>query len=538
VLVALLSAALSLVLYSSTLSFEFVNWDDWEYVVFNPHLGELDLEFASWCLTAFHASNWHPATLFSFGLDHALWERDATGYHLTSVLLHAANSALVVWLTWLLFRRVLWRTTASVFGAAIVGLTFACHPLHVESVAWISERKDVLYGFFWLASLIAWLSYVDPDADVRRRRTAYALALASYALSALSKPMAVTLPLVLLILDAYPLQRLAPRRGRLRIALVEKIPFFAISIATALLTLAAQSARGAIGKADLSLLDRLWVAVKALGFYLGKLIAPLTLVPLYPLNPEIDPLTWPYWTALVVLIVLIIAAAVLRNRMPSIASGLAFYVATLLPVLGLVELGYHSAADRYMYIPMLGPATLAGAAAAFAWHRGTRTRWIATAVSTAVIAFFGWRTIDQISVWRDSVSLWSHVVAVYPDSSLAHYNLGHAHAIAGQASRAEAEWKRTLEIDSTYAAALYELGAAAGRNGEYAKALRYFEALMASDPNHARGRINLAMVLEKLGDWSGASLHYRQFIRIAPPELADYVELARSRLETRGADVR
>ncbi len=535
-LVALASAVLSWLLYSESLSFEFVNWDDWEYVVFNPHLGKLDLAFVRWCLTAFHA-NWHPVTLFSYGLDFALWERDPTGYHLTNVWLHTANSALVVWLAWLLFRRTNGPTSASVFGTAVVGLVFASHPLHVESVAWISERKDVLYGFFWFVSLIAWLSYVDPQTEDRRRRVSYSLALVAYTMSALSKPMAVTLPFVLLILDFHPLRRLAQGRDLIRVVVIEKLPFFAISVATTLLTLSAQSARGTIGKADLALSDRVWVAVKALGFYLAKWVAPLELVPLYPLDPAIE-LTWPYWTSLVAWIALIAMAVVLRNRAPWIAVGLAFYVVTLLPVLGFIEFGYHSAADRYMYIPMLAPAMLAGAAAALAWQVSAPARRIAIVASAAVVALFGWRTIDQVSVWRNSRSLWSHVVEAYPQSSIAHYNLGHGHAIAGQASRAETEWKRTLEIDAAYAPALYELGAAAGRNGEYSKALRYFEATIASDPKHTRGRINLAKVLEKLGDWPGASRHYEEFIRIAPPSHAEQIEFARSRLEMLGAEKR
>jgi len=545
---ALASAVVAGVLYAPTLGFAFVNWDDWEYVLFNPHLDAFDLEFVGWCLTAFHSSNWIPATFLSLGLDHALWGKDPTGYHLTNVVLHAANTALATRLAWELFRRSAGTGAATLFGTAVVGLVFACHPLHVESVAWVSERKDVLYAFFWLASLLAWLAYATPDASQRRRRRAYALALGAYALSALSKPMAVTLPLVLLLLDVWPLGRLrrasGPHHGRdlLRVAVTEKLPFYAVSLATGALAWAAQGARGAIEKAGLGPVERLWVAVDALGGYLASWLAPLHLVPFHPLDAEIAPLQRPleHWTALVSLAGLagLVALSVaLRRRAPWGAAGLAFSVVTLLPVLGLVQLGFHSAADRYMYVPLLGPTWVAGAGAIAAWRVGGRPRVAAAGVAAAFVAFLAWRTTGQLPVWRSSTSLWTHVVAAYPDSELARYNLGHAHAVAGRPERARAEWERALAIDPVYAPALYELGAAAGRAGDYGEARRHLEALVAADPAHARGRIDLARVLDALGERRAAATHYRAFLRVAPPELAEQARLARAKLAEPGREV-
>jgi tetratricopeptide (TPR) repeat protein len=533
---ALLCGALAFALYVPALSFDFVNWDDWEYVVLNPHLRSLDLEYVRWCLGSYHAGNWHPVTLLSYGLDYAVWERAATGYHLTNVLLHAANSALVVWLVAALFGRVRTGAAGNAFGAAVVGLAFASHPLHVESVAWISERKDVLYGLFWLLSLIAWLAYTDPDADRRRRRFSYSISLAAFTLSALSKPMAVTLPLVLLILDVHPLRRITRRGDLLPIAIVEKLPFLCVALITGVLTLLAQSARGALGKADLSLADRLSVAAQALGFYLIQWALPRSLVPFYPLDPQSDPLAWPHLGWLVVGIVAVGLATVLWRWAPAIWAGLAFYVVTLLPVLGIIEIGYQRAADRYMYLPLLGPTVLVGAAAARMWDGSARTRRIAIAAALLALGLSSWRTIEQLPVWRSSLSLWNHVVAAYPGSPLARYNLGHALAMAGQPARAEAEWKRTLEIDPSYTPALYELGAAAGRRRDYRSARRYFEAVVASDPGNARGRLELAMVLETLGDRAEAARHYREFIRTSPPEYAEQVEFARSRLALQATD--
>ncbi len=533
--VALGCAAVAGALYAAALSFGFVNWDDWEYVLLNPHLGALDPAFLRWCLTANLAGNWHPATLLSYGLDFAFWERDPAGYHATNVALHAANSALVVWLAWGLLRRSLGPTPGSLFGATLVGLVFAAHPLHVESVAWISERKDLLYAFFWLASLIAWLAYTDAGRSPRGRKGAYALALAAFALSAASKPMAVTLPLVLLLLDAIPQHRLT-RASWVRVVVVEKLPFFALSLATGVVTLAAQGARGALDGVDLSLGERLWVAVQALGFYLAKWIAPFGLVPFHPLDAEIDPLSWRYGGALAAVLALSALAVALRRRVPVLAAGLAFTLLTLLPVLGLVQFGQQRAAERYMYLPMLGPTLLVGAGAALAWERGARARGIAVAVSGLAVVLLAWRTVDQLPVWQSSLSLWTRVAAAYPESPLARYNLGHAYAIAGQATRAEDAWTRAVEIDPAYAPALYELGAAAGRRRDYPQARRYFERALAADPGYARARLELAMVLENLGDWPEASKHYREFLGSAPPESAEQIEFARSRLARRGGD--
>jgi len=538
-------AALGFGLQSAVLSFGFVNWDDWDYVVFNPMLGELDLEFLKAAFTRFVLGNWHPVTMISYGLDRALWGEEAAGFHWTNLLLHAANCALVMALAWMLFRRAAGADRGSLFAAAVVAGIFAAHPLHVESVAWISERKDVLYGFFWLATLIAWLVHAGPEpapeadraseglpleARRRRRRWAYGSALVAFALSVMSKPMAVTLPVVLLLLDVYPLRRLGqdgPGIGRIGL---EKLPFFAIALTAGIVTLVAQDEAGAIGFVELPLISRVWLAVRALGFYLTRFVAPFGLVPFYALSDDIALGHWPYWGALVLVIALTAGALLARRRAPVVAAGLAFYLVTLLPVLGLLQFGDQSAADRYTYLPLLGPAFILGGGALWAWRSGQGPRVAAMGGAVAFLVFLGWRTTDQVEVWRDSVSLWSRVVEAYPESTTGHYNLGHGYWMAGQPGRAETAWKRVLEIDPDHGRALYELGSSAGRAGRYAEAERYLRAAVRSRPDDPKALVTLAMVLDERGDWSAARHYYRTFLSLGADLGGSYRAHARARL--------
>jgi tetratricopeptide (TPR) repeat protein len=311
---------------------------------------------------------------------------------------------------------------------------------------------------------------------------------------------------------------------------LEKLPFYAIAVATASATYLAQTQAGALDLSDLSLLERLAVAINAHAFYLVKFVAPISLVPLYPFDEEISLLAWKYWSSLGVLVALTAVAVCLRHRAPVIGAAFAFHLITLLPVLGLLQFGHHSAADRFTYLPMLGPAIVLGSGAALAWRVGGRVRWSAVSLTVVLLTVLGWRTLTQIFVWEDSVSLWTHVVTAYPESAIASYNLGHGLLMAGDEVQSETEWKRTLTLDSTQPSALYELGALLGRNGRYKESEPYFRAVVSANPDHLKGRINLAMVLDELGDLQGASEHYREFLRTATPSFEGFAEMARSRL--------
>jgi len=522
-------AALAFALYLPSLRAEFVNWDDVYYITVNPHLGRFDLAYLRWSFTAWQPS-WHPLTWISYGIDHAVWGKDAFGFHLTNVLLHAANTFLVFALAQRLFRRVTLSNGATLAGAAVVAAVFAVHPLHVESVAWVSERKDVLYTLFTLLALLAYLRYTQ--AEPKERPLAYAAALGLFGLSALAKPMAVTFPAVLLILDAWPLGRLGDAANRMRVATVEKLPFVAISLGLTWLTVATQLKTGSLKTDDLSFVDRLFVAVKALGFYLAKLLAPITLAPLYPLESEITPLRWDCLLALLAVVAISTGVVVWRRRAPILAAGWAFYLITLLPVIGIVQFGKQAAADRYMYVPMLGPLAIVGAAAATLWDAKPALRGALAAIAALVMVALGARTTVQIGVWRNSITLWEHELSVYPDSVVACYNLGIAFLELDDLPNAEAWFRRTVEVDPQHAMALSKLGALAMKRNSPNAALRYYLDAIDASPTWALPHYYAALIYEYLREFGSARRHYEAFLELAPPDDALQAAEVRRKLST------
>ena len=347
-LIALIVALVSIAVYLPAVNNDFINWDDNQYIYQNPNLKAPDADFINWMFSTFYASNWHPLTWLSYGIDYALWGMNPTGYHLTNVLFHGLNVFLVVLLIGSLFMKASGSLDGQgLFASALVGVFFGLHPLHVESVAWATERKDVLYAFFWLLSLLAYISYAT-SGRFRFRALFYGLSLCSFALSLMSKPMAVTLPVVLLILDFYPLRRLGSKKDFLKVVLFEKFPFFLLSLISAVLTVLAQREGGAMElMRHLSLVDRLWGAVKAAGFYLAKTVLPLNLSPFYPMNPGTSVFTWEYLGALILFLCISILCLKFWKRLPVLISVWVFYIVTLLPTLSIIQVGEQAMADRF-----------------------------------------------------------------------------------------------------------------------------------------------------------------------------------------------
>jgi tetratricopeptide (TPR) repeat protein len=521
-------AAFAFALYLPSLRNGFVNWDDFDYLTSNPHLGSFDWAYVQWSFTTWWHLNWHPLTWISYGIDHAVWGLNPLGFHLTNVVLHAVNSFLVFALAERLFARSAYSAGAKLAGATATAVLFAAHPLHVESVAWVSERKDVLYVAFTLLALLSYLRYVS-DAP-RTRARAYAATLVLFALSALAKPMAVTFPVVLLILDAWPLRRLGDAADRMRIVLIEKLPFFAVSLGVSWLTVAAQQAGGALKTGELPLDERVFVAVKALGFYLAKLVAPVPLVPLYPLESPIDPLRWDYLFALLAIVAISAAAVVWRRRAPALAAGWAFYLVTLLPVIGLVQVGAQAAADRYTYLPILGPLALVGAAVAEVFDARPALRAALAAVGAMVLVALSALTVVQIAVWRDSITLWEHVLGAYPGSVTAHYNLGNEYLGRGDYPNAEAWFRRTIELQPRHVMALNELGGLAGRRSAPDEALQLYKLAIEVSPTFAQPHFNIAQIYEYQRDFESARRHYEIFVQVAPPKFAPQVAEVRRKL--------
>lgn len=497
----------TLLLFSSAIGHDFVNYDDPDYVTANPHVkAGVSIDGVRWALQSGEASNWHPLTWMSHQLDVTLFGDRPSGHHATSVLLHSFNAVLAF--------VVVRRLTGARWTAAFFAAWFAWHPLRVESVAWVSERKDVLSGFFALLTLWAYAAYAEhrrngPMTSAARR--AYAFALAAFALGLMAKPMLVTLPCVLLLLDGWPLRRMA--RGETEAAakpepvwmlVREKIPFFALAAMSSYVTYVVQKGGGSVSVA-LSLPLRIANAFVAVARYLGKLVWPTDLAVLYP-----HPGTWPApavaGSAGLVAAIVVLAMWQLRRR-PWIAVGAGWFLGMLVPVIGLVQVGLQSMADRYTYLPILGVqfAVLWTLREAFASPAARRA--LALAGGAALVAW-AVQTRDQIGVWRNSFTLFDHAIAVTSGNYLAHDNRGLHLFHAGRVDEAMADYRRALAIHPQYMNANNNLGYALAQTGHPAEAIVSYRAALRAMPGHLEVQNNLANALADVGELAEAMEHY------------------------------
>lgn len=490
--VALALFALTALLFARALSNGFVNYDDPDYVTSNQHvLGGLSRAGVRWALTARVASNWHPLTWISHMADVALFGRHAAGHHATSVLLHALAAALAF--------VALRRLTGALWPSAVCAALFAWHPLRVESVAWVAERKDVLSGVFFFATLWAYARHTEARA---RRETGiawYAGALLLFALGLTAKPMLVTLPCVLLLLDFWPLRRLGSPVA-VMVAVLEKLPFFALSAASSVVTYHVQKTSGAV-TAALSLGDRVDNAVVSVPRYLGKIFWPVNLAVLYP-----HPGHWP--TGAVVgsaaLLVLLTGIAVFQiRRRPWVAVGWFWFLGTLVPVIGLVQVGLQSMADRYTYLPVIG-LEMAVVWSAREWI-GRRGRAVGVGLGALAVL-----TFVQLGAWKNSAMLFTHTIAVAGRGNyLAYDNRGIALQDAGETDAAVADYERALAIRPDYANANNNLGRVLAARGELPAAIAHYRLALRSEPDLLEVHNNLANALSDAGQIDAAIKEYR-----------------------------
>jgi tetratricopeptide (TPR) repeat protein len=419
-------AAAAFAAHARSLGYGLLGWDDRLYVLGAPSLRTLDLDTVRWAFSSIHGAYWLPVTWLSYALDGRLWGFEGPGLHATNVLLHAANAVLVG----LLAARIVrarsgssCSTAGARSAAAVAGVLWAVHPLRVESVAWIAERKDVLSGLFFLLAMHAWLSWVAPPA-AGRRRAAYVVALSAAALAMLSKGSAVVLPAAMLILDWHPLGRLDEVRKLPRL-LVEKIPFLLLALGGTIMTVIAQ--RSAMWEGRIDAVTHALVAAKALVAYLVQTAWPAGLSPLYVHPGRLSPASPLHLAALAAVLGATVVAWRVRAREPGWLALWGWYVLACLPALGLVQVGLHERADRFTYLPALAPAILAGAAAAWCVDRrasaprsGRALAALAAATATVALALgvLSWR---QTGFWRDDVALWTRVVEVDPDAGVAYF---------------------------------------------------------------------------------------------------------------------
>ncbi len=510
---ALICAALvtaSCLSFASVLDHDFVPFDDPLYVTENPRVqAGLTWEGVVWAFTSTHASNWHPLTWLSHMLDVELYGLEPGGHHLTSLLLHALNAALLF--------LVLRGLTGATWRSALVAGLFALHPLRVESVAWVAERKDVLSSFFFLITLRFYLAYTQGS-----RRWAYAGVLGGFALGLMAKPMLVTLPFLLLLLDAWPLGRLA-LRGRL---LVEKIPLFVMVLASCVVTYAMQQQGGAVGSAEAFPLDvRIATALHGYLAYLGKTFWPHDLSILYPHSGLRAP--W-FHVAGAAVALLALSAVLLRagRRCPYLAVGWLWYLGTLVPVIGLVQVGSQTMADRYTYIPGIGLALACVWGLAELVRRWRVPPAVLGASAAALLVALAVATQRQSAHWANGVTLFQHAVDVAPENHLARNLLGVGFFAADRLLEAEMQYRRALELKPEFADARQNLGIILARRGRLEEAIQAYRAALTIEPQNSAAHFNLALALGAYGETRGALEHYEAALRTDPGHAQAHYNLA------------
>ena len=445
-------------LYLPALGNGFVNWDDDLYVCKNPQIRSITPSALLRTFTHIHAAsgNWHPLTMISHAADYAIWGLRPLGHHLTSLLLHGFNAALVVLLAiHLLQARAAGRALSRsglIAAGVVAGLLFGLHPLHVESVAWVSERKDLLSALFYLLDVLSYLGYARHAGGSvgpwKNRR--YLTTLLCFVLALLSKPMALSFPFVLLIIDWYPLYRW--QRASVRRLLVEKIPFFFLDLGMATVAVLAQRAGGAFRPlAEVTLGPRVLVAIRATAIYLGKTVLPTGLLPFYSYPTHVSLLSWEFGVPVVVMTATVVGCLVTVKQHRGFAAVLAAYAVVLLPVLGIVQIGPQAMADRYTYLPSVSLVALLGAGAGALWDRTAiaSARWNKAALVTAGLLLLGllsWQSLRQIGTWRNSETLWSRVLQYEPWNTEAYNNRASYYYDRGEYNKALADYDSALSV--------------------------------------------------------------------------------------------
>jgi len=532
----LLLLAATFAVYAQVRHHEFIHLDDNQYVTDNPHvLAGLSPRGIAWAFTTNLSGSWIPLTWLSLVADTELHGPDAGGYHLTNLVLHLANTLLL----FIAMRSLTGSPWRSLFVAAL----FALHPLHVESVAWVTERKDVLSAFFWFLGLWLYARYASGPSPAR-----YAAVLLALVLGLMAKPMVVTLPFVLLLLDLWPLGRLAVpaevrgngRAGgrrkeraaridtlRFRVV-VEKAPLVLVATALGLVTYLAQRGTGAtVSLEALPLGARFANALVSYVSYLGKTFWPDDLAAFYP-----HPLNGiPAWQVLgaALFLGLVSAAAArpsVRRRRPYLLVGWLWYLGTLLPVIGLVQVGYQGMADRYTYLPLVGVFIMIAWGLPDLAGEGRMRRVLVPAAATVAVGALAVCTWYQAALWRDSISLFEHALRVTRRNFVMHNQLGLALAERGRLPEAVSHYVQALRVHPRYAEAHTNLGVAFLEQGALPEAAACFGEALRLYPGFEEAHNNMGIALERMGRRDEAVRHYSEALRIRP----DY-PLARANLE-------
>ncbi|MBI2526152.1 MAG: tetratricopeptide repeat protein [Candidatus Rokubacteria bacterium] len=529
---------------------DWVNGDDPENFLKNEGYRGLGRAQLRWMFTAFHMGHYHPLTWMTLGADFAIWGLNPFGFHLTSLLLHSAAAVAFLHVA----RRLLRAAQPAGAGEAALGvgataaaLLFAVHPLRVESVVWISERRDVLSGLLYLMAVLAYLEAVAARAAgaVPRGRRWYGASLVLFVAALLSKALVVSLPVVLVILDVYPLRRLGGATGwgtaAARRVWVEKVPFVLLALAATVVAFLARAPVGAAaGLQDFGIAERVLLSLYGYAFYLGKTLFPYPLSPLYEMSESLDLSSTPVLGSAGAVLLLAAGSVALRRRWPALCAAAATYAVTLLPVIGVVQSGPQIAADRYTYLACLGWALLFGAAVVWVLRRreeGRVGRGVMLAVLAASVlatAGLGYGAWEQSRIWRDSESLWRVAVAADPRCVVCRNNLGHSLLAQGRHREAELEFRVSGTLRGGRAAAHNNLGTALAYQGRYTEAEGEFAEAMRLSPRLADAPANLGALHARQGRYLEAIPLLRRALALAPDFPGARVNLAHT-LKNQGA---
>lgn len=541
------------IVFMPALHNQFVNWDDDLYVYNNIHIHLFDTALFRWAFLDFYAANWHPLTWISHALDYALWGLNPFGHHLSSVVIHALNSFLVVLLgTKLLHLARRPHTLAeespdfimewtNLSAAILAGLLFGMHPIQVESVAWVAERKNVLCTFFSLLSLLSYLRYaakttaaIQAGAFMQKADGSYMLSIVCFLFALLSKPMAVTLPIVLLIIDWFPLERL--RRVTFGALLLEKTPYFLLSAALSIITIKAQQSGHTIVSLQTSpFSDRILVSCHAILSYISKIFFPDRLIPIYPFPKDISLFSIKYLVPLVGVIAITAACVAIATRQKAWLVVWGSYIVLLLPVLGIVRVGKQSMADRYAYLPSIGLFLLVSAMMMLIAERLIKSQryklpgitftiflFLAVSVTLPII------TKRQISIWENGITLWKRVIEIEPNFSTAYNNLGLLLLSNQKTFEAKKLFESAINIEPTNADALNNLAIYHLDLKQYGKAYFYAKSAISANPQHAGTYSTLGEIWLARQEYQKANQSFLQAIALDSGSPVRYFNVALS----------
>jgi Tfp pilus assembly protein PilF len=505
---------ITLVVYFQVGTFDFNSYDTADYVYENRYVkAGLTTRSINWAFSAVHASNWHPLTWLSHMLDVQIFGLDSGRHHLINVIFHIANT--------LLLFGVLRLMTGNLWPSGLVAILFALHPLHVQSVAWVAERKDVLSTFFGLLAIWAYMGYGQRPTIGR-----YMPVFLFFILGLLAKPMIVTLPFVLLLLDFWPLERFQfeftrPKgstpsetisKGSL---VVEKIPLFIAAAASCVVTVYAQQAGGAVSSlAEISLSDRIVNALVSYAGYIARMIWPAKLAVIYP-YPGGWP-AWQIWTACCLLAGLSFLVIRYCKSRPWLLVGWLWYLGTLVPVIGLVQVGAQAMADRYTYLPSIGLFIM------FAWGlpdlmgRFRVKKPVLVIITAAIVIALGAVAYKQVGYWQNTVTLFEHTLEVTQNNYVAHNNLGHHWMERGKTDRAVTHFNKALQINPDFEIAHLNLGLILSRQGRLGAAIKHYFQALQINPDYTIAHNNMGNALYRLGKADKAIGYYLEAIRIDP----------------------